>query len=77
MFSKILVVAVEVAFYSSASDQLRGDYSSPDWYKHPPGTVANECTGAPLETIRSSSVGGQSMPSGKTAQNLNSTFASR
>ena len=52
-------------------DQKRGDYSNPEWYKHPPGTVAYEWTGAAPETIRSSSVGGQSMPSPKTpAQNV-------
>ncbi len=51
-------------------DQRRGDYSNPPWYKHPPGTLAYEWTGAPPETIRSSSVGGQSMPAGKPAQNV-------
>src|SRR6202008_3714498 len=27
-------------------DQKRGDYTDPGWYKHPPGTVAREWTGA-------------------------------
>ena len=27
-------------------DQKPGDYSDPGWYKHPPGTVAYEWTGA-------------------------------
>jgi hypothetical protein len=26
-------------------DQKPGDFSNPDWYKHPPGTVAYEFTG--------------------------------
>jgi hypothetical protein len=27
-------------------EQKRGDYSDPGWFKHPPGTVAHEYTGA-------------------------------
>jgi FtsP/CotA-like multicopper oxidase with cupredoxin domain len=43
-------------------DQKRGDYSDPGWYKHPAGTVAYEWTGALPEPERSTSAGGQSMP---------------
>jgi FtsP/CotA-like multicopper oxidase with cupredoxin domain len=43
-------------------DQKRGDYTDPGWYKHPPGTVAREWTGALPEPARSYSAGGQSMP---------------
>ena len=43
-------------------DQQRGDYTDPGWYKHPPGTVAREWTGALPEPARSYSAGGQSMP---------------
>jgi manganese oxidase len=27
-------------------DQKPGDYANPGWYRHPPGTVAHEFTGA-------------------------------
>jgi hypothetical protein len=30
----------------------RGDYKDPGWYKHPPGTVAYEWTGAPQPAAR-------------------------
>jgi hypothetical protein len=30
----------------------RGDYRDPGWYKHPPGTVAAEWTGAAPEPAR-------------------------
>ncbi|MES2075921.1 MAG: copper oxidase [Pseudomonadota bacterium] len=43
-------------------EQKRGDYSDPGWYKHPPGTLAYEWTGALPEPKRSTSAGGQSMP---------------
>ncbi|HAT32230.1 MAG TPA: copper oxidase [Janthinobacterium sp.] len=43
-------------------DQKRGDYSDPGWYKHPPGTLAYEWTGALPEPERAVSAGGQSMP---------------
>jgi hypothetical protein len=33
-------------------EQKRGDYSDPGWYKHPPGTVAYEFTGALPEPAR-------------------------
>lgn len=51
-------------------DQKRGDYSDPGWYKHPPGALAYEWSGAPLEAVRSTSAGGQSMPAPKPAQNV-------
>jgi FtsP/CotA-like multicopper oxidase with cupredoxin domain len=43
-------------------DQKRGDYGDPGWYKHPPGTLAREWTGALPEPARNDSAGGQSMP---------------
>jgi len=43
-------------------NQKTGDYRDPGWYKHPPGTVAYEYTGAVPPSSRSSSAGGQSMP---------------
>lgn len=43
-------------------NQKPGDYSDPGWYKHPPGTVAYEWTGAVTEPVRNQSAGGQSMP---------------
>jgi hypothetical protein len=30
-------------------DQKPGDYSDPGWFRHPPGTLAREWTGAPLD----------------------------
>nr|WP_315396945.1 copper oxidase [uncultured Duganella sp.] len=42
--------------------QKPGDYSDPGWYKHPPGTVAYEWTGALPAPERSTNAGGQSMP---------------
>ena len=47
-------------------DQKAGDYKDPGWYKHPPGTVAYEWTGALADPARSGSKGGQSMK----AQNM-------
>ncbi len=44
-------------------DQKPGDYKSPGWFKHPPGTVAYEWTGALAEPARSQSGGGHLMPS--------------
>jgi FtsP/CotA-like multicopper oxidase with cupredoxin domain len=44
------------------AEQKRGDYTDPGWYRHPPGTVAREWTGALPEPARSYSAGGQSMP---------------
>ncbi len=45
--------------------QLRGDYSDPGWYQHPPGTVAYEFTGAlpdPARFKADASPGPGSMP---------------
>ena len=42
-------------------DQKRGDYADPGWYKHPPGTVAYEWTGAPPPARRSGHAGGHAM----------------
>ena len=44
-------------------DQKPGDYKDPGWFKHPPGTVAYEWTGALAEPARSQSGGGHLMPS--------------
>jgi len=43
-------------------DQKPGDYSDPGWFKHPPGTVAWEFTGALPEPARFKAEGGGSMP---------------
>jgi hypothetical protein len=43
-------------------DQPRGDYSDPGWYRHPPGTVAREFTGALAEPARVEVEGAGSMP---------------
>jgi len=43
-------------------DQLPGNYKNPDWYKHPPGSVAFEWTGAMPEPARFKAESGQSMP---------------
>ena len=43
-------------------DQKAGDYSNPGWFKHPPGTVAYEYTGAVADPPRTQAQGGQSMP---------------
>ena len=43
-------------------EQKRGDYSDPGWYKHPPGTLAYEWTGALPEPARSHAAGGHAMP---------------
>jgi manganese oxidase len=43
-------------------EQKRGDYTDPGWYKHPPGTVAYEFTGALPDPARFKSEGGGSMP---------------
>ena len=43
-------------------DQKRGDYSDPGWYKHPPGTVAYEWTGALPDPARFKAEGTGSMP---------------
>ena len=42
-------------------EQKRGDYSDPGWYKHPPGTLAYEWTGALPEPARSHAAGGHAM----------------
>ena len=48
-------------------EQKRGDYSDPGWYKHPPGTLAYEWTGALPEPARSHAAGGHAMaPAGAT-----------
>jgi manganese oxidase len=36
-------------------EQKPGDYSDPGWFKHPPGTVAYEFTGALPDAPRASS----------------------
>ena len=43
-------------------DQKPGDYKDPGWYKHPPGEVAFEWTGALPVPTRFQADGGQSMP---------------
>lgn len=43
-------------------DQKPGDYKDHGWYKHPPGTVAQEWTGNIAEPKRATTVGGKSMP---------------
>jgi FtsP/CotA-like multicopper oxidase with cupredoxin domain len=43
-------------------EQKPGDYSDPGWYKHPPGTVAYEYTGAPPDAARFKAEGTGSMP---------------
>ena len=43
-------------------DQKPGDYKDPGWFKHPPGTVAYEWTGAVGEPARSQSGGAAMMP---------------
>jgi manganese oxidase len=43
-------------------DQKPGDYKDPGWYQHPPGTVAYEWKGAPLEATRQQAHGTGSMP---------------
>ena len=42
-------------------DQKPGDYSDPGWFKHPPGSVAYEWTGALAEPARSQTAGTVSM----------------
>jgi hypothetical protein len=41
----------------------RNDYKDPGWYKHPPGTVAYEWTGAPQPIARTQ---GTTQPDAKT-----------
>ena len=43
-------------------NQKPGSYKDPGWFKHPPGTVAHEYTGAVTAPARQASQGGQSMP---------------
>jgi len=43
-------------------EQRPGDYGDPGWFKHPPGTVAYEWTGALPDPARFASEGGGSMP---------------
>ncbi len=43
-------------------DQPRGDYRDPGWFKHPPGTVAYEWTGALPDPARLKAEGSDSMP---------------
>jgi FtsP/CotA-like multicopper oxidase with cupredoxin domain len=50
-------------------DQKPGDYSSPAWFQHPPGTVASEFTSAMAEVQRSGTGGGVSMPRDRTPAN--------
>lgn len=49
-------------------DQKPGDYSNPDWYKHPKGQVAYEWTGPVTEAPRASTQGGQSAPAHLSAR---------
>ena len=49
-------------------DQRRGDYSNPEWYKHPAGTVAYEWNGSLPEPSRSAPPKGQSMPPASSSQ---------
>jgi len=43
-------------------EQKPGDYSNPGWYRHPPGSVAYEWTGALAEPARSLAAGKSAMP---------------
>ena len=43
-------------------EQKPGNYENPDWYKHPPGSVAFEWTGSMPEPARFKAESGQSMP---------------
>jgi hypothetical protein len=44
--------------------QKPGDYSDPGWFQHPPGTVAFEYAGQPMQAVRRDSAQGQqAMPS--------------
>jgi hypothetical protein len=43
-------------------EQKRGDYSDPGWFKHPPGTVAYEFTGALPDPARFKSEGRAASP---------------
>jgi FtsP/CotA-like multicopper oxidase with cupredoxin domain len=43
-------------------DQKPGDYRNPAWFKHPPGTVAYEFTGAPPPAARANVTGTGSAP---------------
>jgi hypothetical protein len=43
-------------------EQKPGDYSDPGWFKHPPGTVAYEWTGALVEPARFKAEGQGAMP---------------
>jgi hypothetical protein len=43
-------------------DQKAGDYTDPGWYKHPPGEVAYEFTGALPDPARFKAEGVGSMP---------------
>ena len=43
-------------------DQRAGDYSDPGWYRHPPGTIASEWTGALPASAGPSAPGRSAMP---------------
>ena len=58
----LLRLVIELPGQKVRKDQKRGDYTDPGWYKHPPGTVAYEFTGAPPEPARFKSEGTGSMP---------------
>jgi hypothetical protein len=48
----------------------KGDYTDPGWYKHPPGTVAYEWTGALSEPARAASdSGGRALLSARKPTN--------
>ena len=52
-------------------EQPRGDYSDPGWFRHPPGTVAYEWTGALAEPARAAGEGGAAMaPAAKPAADV-------
>ena len=52
--------------------QKPGDYQEPGWFKHPPGTVAFEYTGQPMQPVRNGRTedSGQTMPYGQKGQPL-------
>jgi hypothetical protein len=52
-------------------DQKPGDYTDPGWFKHPPGSIAYEWTGALAEPARFAAEGQGSMrPVARPAQDI-------
>ena len=49
-------------------DQKPGDYGDPGWYRHPPGTVAYEYTGALPDPARTTTIA--SRPSAAIAKRV-------